>query len=890
MRKTFTQWSVLGSLLVGISVTAAEDLKGELQKGLFEEEGNHNTAAAIESYRRVASQFDKDRKLAATAIFRLGECYRKEGKTNEASVYYGRILRDFSDQTNLVKAVREVATVTRLAVVGTGEETRGVVVRDGAIASAELEELKKLPREKLRVAVQRILQSPVYDSLLAKELAVERELEVKRGSYGSDHPEVKRSEAERKILERQVNDQIEVAFTELAARAVGARNPGSGIRTGARREEQTTSEEAEEIKRITVLIRNSPDLINAEQGGQTPLGKAAQRGQLEVAKFLLEHGANVNAMVAGFPTLYWAAAGGHRAVVELLLANKADVNATGVDGVAALHPAAERGFLSVCKVLLDHGADPNIISNREGTPLHIVSLKDRVEIAKLLFERKADPKAVWNGRNALHLAASRGAYRVAELLVTNGVSPNIRDTQDRTALHHACGATDKGDLNIVRLLIAHHADLDPVDTDGFTPLQIAASKGPSAMLAVLLEAGANPNRHNDRSGGVGHGNSKQFVTYPGETPLHSAVRRIDVDSVQCLVTNKADVNVQDSSGGTPLYRAVETRSREIVERLLTAGVDLNIADPRGYTPLHLAAQNQLKEIVELLLASKANPNALTKDGLTPRDLAEGKGGSVGGVPFGGMSPELAKRYGLRGVVPEIADKNQISELLTKAGTKDLQRLSRIFLKTGPSTLPPTEVFIRDTNKLNRFTLFEVVAPFILPWSDFKKARISRLDPSTGQTNEIPVDLEAALNDDTSCDGNIWLEWGDIVSIPEADHRVGEGWPGLSKQHFATLRRCTARHVTLRVHGESRNFILVSHIGGRNETVAGEDTIEGCYLSEFLGRPKLLRASSDLSRVKVTRKGSEKQPGFEKVFDLRSPQHPNILWLRDGDVIEIPDKE
>src|SRR5436305_11465181 len=80
---------------------AAETLSETLQKGLFEEEANHNLDAAIKAYQSVLQQTDEQRKLAATAIFRLGECYRKLGKTNEASGQYERILREFSDQTTL---------------------------------------------------------------------------------------------------------------------------------------------------------------------------------------------------------------------------------------------------------------------------------------------------------------------------------------------------------------------------------------------------------------------------------------------------------------------------------------------------------------------------------------------------------------------------------------------------------------------------------------------------------------------------------------------------------------------------------------------------------------------------------------------------------------------
>ena len=136
-------------------------------------------------------------------------------------------------------------------------------------------------------------------------------------------------------------------------------------------------------------------------------------------------------------------------------------------------------------------------------------------------------------------------------------------------------------------------------------------------------------------------------------------------------------------------------------------------------------------------------------------------------------------------------------------------------------------------------------------------------------------------------------------IPEVDHRVDEKWPGLTKQQETTLRRCLERHVTLRVHGESRDVLLVPRIGNPSGppiirtpdlAVGTGATIEGIWMIEAVQNSKSLRASSDLSRVKVTRQGSEKLPGFEKVFDLRSVQPPNILWLRDGDIIEVPDKE
>src|SRR6266568_2617724 len=91
-------------LLAGLAhVVPAADLSEALQKGLLEEEANHNLDAAIQAYQSVVDQFGDQRKIAATAVFRLGECYRKQGKTNEAALQYQRLRRDFPDQQQLVQ-------------------------------------------------------------------------------------------------------------------------------------------------------------------------------------------------------------------------------------------------------------------------------------------------------------------------------------------------------------------------------------------------------------------------------------------------------------------------------------------------------------------------------------------------------------------------------------------------------------------------------------------------------------------------------------------------------------------------------------------------------------------------------------------------------------------
>src|SRR5437899_46667 len=56
-------------LLASSAARASTNLSTTLQQALFEEEANHNLTAAIQAYQSLITQFDQDRKLAATAVF-----------------------------------------------------------------------------------------------------------------------------------------------------------------------------------------------------------------------------------------------------------------------------------------------------------------------------------------------------------------------------------------------------------------------------------------------------------------------------------------------------------------------------------------------------------------------------------------------------------------------------------------------------------------------------------------------------------------------------------------------------------------------------------------------------------------------------------------------------
>ena len=95
------------ALLIFAGLAVAQDKTvDQLRAGIVEEDVNRNLDKAVEAYQAVLKQFDETRKTAATAAFRLAECYRKQGKRDQAVAAYNRVIREFGDQTNLADQSR----------------------------------------------------------------------------------------------------------------------------------------------------------------------------------------------------------------------------------------------------------------------------------------------------------------------------------------------------------------------------------------------------------------------------------------------------------------------------------------------------------------------------------------------------------------------------------------------------------------------------------------------------------------------------------------------------------------------------------------------------------------------------------------------------------------
>jgi hypothetical protein len=120
-------------LALGAACLAQGQMAEALRKGIVEEEVNRNFDAAAKEYSAAVSQYDKDRATAANALYRLAEAGRKRGKKTEASAAYSRLIREFSEQTQLVEKSRAYAPPAPMATAARDAEVAASRARIRAI-------------------------------------------------------------------------------------------------------------------------------------------------------------------------------------------------------------------------------------------------------------------------------------------------------------------------------------------------------------------------------------------------------------------------------------------------------------------------------------------------------------------------------------------------------------------------------------------------------------------------------------------------------------------------------------------------------------------------------------------------------------------------------------
>ena len=246
------------------------------------------------------------------------------------------------------------------------------------------------------------------------------------------------------------------------------------------------------------------------------LPAAAMVGDADAVRRLLDLGLTVDAVDAqGCSALLRAAGGGHRAVVDLLLARGADAGLVADSGVTPLSAAASMRHLEIIDRLLAAGADIEQRLPGGLTVLMIACALGLPELVARLLAAGADPRATDDlGRTGLHCAAmfgfgARDRTRLMALLdtlllatdegarVAEGDSPTPLLLLLGAAAEPGTPADEEVLIAGLERLLDNGNHLDSQDSRGFGPLHLAALHGLLGVVKWLLRAGADPDQRDN---------------------------------------------------------------------------------------------------------------------------------------------------------------------------------------------------------------------------------------------------------------------------------------------------------------------------------------------------------------------------------------------------------
>jgi ankyrin repeat protein len=221
------------------------------------------------------------------------------------------------------------------------------------------------------------------------------------------------------------------------------------------------------------LLREQVDDINGRNAelGMSPLHFAILRQNLEIVKYLIERGADINLCTRegrNRSPLHLAVLSGNLEILDCLIEAGANLNAQDRNGRTVVHNAVASNNTALALHLVEKGADVNIPDFERQTPLHLSVLHNNVICAKHFVKFGAIINCqIRKNITALSVAIMLGRIHIVNILVENGADINLRDDFGNTALHFAIR---KGDPVIIHYLIDRGADINIPNNERDSPM------------------------------------------------------------------------------------------------------------------------------------------------------------------------------------------------------------------------------------------------------------------------------------------------------------------------------------------------------------------------------------------------------------------------------------
>ncbi len=375
------------------------------------------------------------------------------------------------------------------------------------------------------------------------------------------------------------------------------------------------------LKEIVVQVPRSVN-VHSKRTRWTPLLIAVRSDQMEMARILLEHDADVHARSnEGKSAIAYAVDENNLAMVKLLLEGGARIDQIDAEGTDLMSYATTLGRKEMVAF-----AESFVVQQASGYALFkAVKEDDPPHALTILTESPGcvDARTRHERWTPLLQAARNSNSGMARLLIEYKAQVNLSNTRGMTPLMYAARG---GDLELVRLLLNHGAEVRAISREGNSACEFALDQGHARVVMLLQEV---EGQLSDLSRAGFPGESEADMA-PGEKgralDIFQAVQENDIKRLKQVIHYWPEsIRMRwGPSELTPLHMAVSAGNLPMAALLVAAGADVNAPTREGRMPLHQAVGRADVALVELLVSHQANVD-IKSQGQTPYQAAEAAG-------------------------------------------------------------------------------------------------------------------------------------------------------------------------------------------------------------------------------------------------------------------------
>jgi RNA polymerase sigma factor (sigma-70 family) len=329
-----------------------------------------------------------------------------------------------------------------------------------------------------------------------------------------------------------------------------------------------------DLEAVKALVQRDPSLVRAHYEYRTPLSFAVRENHLDVAEYLLDHGA---ADVSLGDPIEMARDRGHTAMVELLERKYRELHGASAEGEPVAAAIRELDLAKVRHLLDENPTLLRARDRRSNEPIHWAVMTRQLDLIDELVRRGADLNAR-RGDGALPIHLTNGDY---DYRGWRDVPPEVRTTPEQVYRHlirvgaevDLGMAAYTGDGKRVRELLARDPSLAnrPSPYNSYyigcgAPLKNAAAGGHIEIVKLLLEHGADPNLPEEGMAPHGHA-------------LYSAVYNGHYDIAKLLLEHGAYPNPPVESSADAVWIAIRRGDLRMLELLGSYGAVMDVPAP-----------------------------------------------------------------------------------------------------------------------------------------------------------------------------------------------------------------------------------------------------------------------------------------------------------------------